>query len=194
MRTLKQAYNPYRQIATVEDVDTVTVELDSEDDEITLRENALLAYSFSGGRDSTEVVALVRDAAEIEPENDSFACIALDLSFSDIEPAYTYDDVQEVFEVEDEELVQKFLSKHKELSTFLLKARTALCGVFGTERMYLEAQADPYRRDEIELTIMVSVEELPESALRKLHKFDREWWKENRHLSEDRISVDLCYE
>jgi hypothetical protein len=121
-------------------------------------------------------------------------CVVIDTSFSDYKVGTRFEEIEQLFEVEDRDTVKSFLGSYADLVPFLPKVHSALRKIFSNERLYLEVAEDPYDLEGTELLVLVGVFEGPRTALKRLEQFDNEWWVRNRQDSENRLTVDLRYE
>jgi hypothetical protein len=92
------------------------------------------------------------------------------------------------------EEVSGFLQAHPFLVPLLLEAHGKIAKYFGpSPEVVLEVIIDPEAEDDRELFALVRVDLSPDEAVRRLERFDQEWWLDASSQGCCLLNIDVEY-
>jgi hypothetical protein len=97
------------------------------------------------------------------------------------------------FVYKDKTKVLDFLERNTELLDLILEAYPVVRRHFRFDQLLLKLHWEPETSEEDCLILAISTSLKAEEALIELKKIDDEWWLDNMHRAEDKLSIDLVY-
>jgi hypothetical protein len=108
------------------------------------------------------------------------------------QPQAVIDVLAREFEIEGDEGIGAFLERYPDVAPLLLEIRSAIKRFFGEERVSLELFYDPECEiEDPELFVNILTQFPAGEALKRLKRFDHEWWLEKFKKTDAPLVVSI---
>jgi len=84
-----------------------------------------------------------------------------------------------------------FLGKYPVLVPLLLEAHDKIGDHFSHPQLFLEVVTDPEVNDDHQLVVFIATNSRPDEALRRLGRFDEDWWLDASHGAQGNLCIHV---